>query len=95
MSRFDFDELLASIIEAKQMTEKQMCDCKCASEKPKKQRYFDILCIPSGDYVSYDVPEFRLSEAIEDLLSEGRTIEDLRITQDIAVKQVCTWTIDE
>ena len=93
MSRFSFDELLASINEAKQMTEGKMCDCKCASEKPKKQRYFDILCIPSGDYVSYDVPEFRLSEAIESLLREGRTIEDLRITQDIAVKQV--WTIEE
>ena len=93
MSRFDFDELVASIIEAKQMTEKQMCDCKCACEKPKKQRYFDILCIPSGDYVSYDVPESKLNETIEYLLREGRDIGELRITQDVAVKRI--WTVDE
>jgi hypothetical protein len=93
--KFDFNELLASIKEAQQMQGVRMCECKCAEAKvkPKSQRYFDILCIPSGDYVSYDVPESKLSECIEYLLKEGRTIEDLRITQDIAVKQI--WTVDE
>jgi len=93
--KFDFNELLASIKEAQQMQGVNVCECKCAEAKvkPKRERYFDILCIPSGDYVSYDVPESKLSECIEYLLKEGRTIEDLRITQEIRLKQV--WMVDE
>ena len=93
MSRFNFDELLASIIEAKQMTEKQMCDCKCACAKPKQQRYFDILHVPSGDYVAYDVPESNLNECIQRLLADGLIVRDLTITQEILLKQV--WMVDE
>ena len=74
-----------------------MCDCKCkcaeAKTERKLARYFDILCIFSGDYVSYDVPESKLSETIECLLREGRTIDELRITEEISVKQV--WVINE
>jgi len=71
-----------------------MCECKCAEAKAKRkyQRYFDILHIPSGDYI-YDVPERKLGETIEELISQGNLVEDLRITQEIAVKRV--WTIDE
>jgi len=93
--KFDFNELLESIKEAQQMQGVRMCECKCAEAKvkPKAQRYFDILDVPSGDFVSYDVPESKLSETIEYLLEQGRTIEDLRITQEIPLKR--TWTIDE
>lgn len=92
--KFDFNELLASIKEAQQMQGVNVCECKCAEAKvkPKRERYFDILDLPSGDYVSYDVPESKLNECIEYLLKEGRTIEDLRITEEIAVKRV--WVID-
>jgi hypothetical protein len=92
--KFDFNELLASIKEAQQMQGVNVCECKCAEAKvkPKRERYFDILDVPSGDFVSYDVPESKLSETIEYLLKEGRKIEDLRITEEIAVKRV--WVID-
>lgn len=92
--KFDFNELLESIKEAQQMQGVRMCECKCAEAKveAKSQRYFDILIIPSGDYV-YDVPESKLSETIERLRGEGYEVQHLRITQEIFVKP--TWTIDE
>ena len=93
--KFDFNELLASIKEAQQMQGVNVCECKCAEAKvkPKRERYFDILCIPSGDYVSYDVPESKLNDCIQQLLANGLVVRDLTITQEIRLKQV--WTIDE
>jgi hypothetical protein len=71
-----------------------MCDCKCKCAKAKTERklarYFDILHIPSGDYI-YDVPERKLSETVEELISQGNLLEDLKITEEIAVKR--GWAI--
>ena len=72
-----------------------MCDCKCKCAEVKAERksarYFDILVQTWGDYV-YDIPESQLSEKIDELLGYGLQIEDLKITEEIAVKRV--WTID-
>ena len=51
----------------------------------KPVRHFDILNRASGDYI-YDVPENLLSDKINDLLDEGYTLEELRITEDIFVE---------
>ena len=71
-----------------------MCDCKCKCAEAKKERklarYFDILHIPSGDYI-YDVPEQKLSKTVEELISQGNLLEDLKITEEIAVKR--GWAI--
>jgi hypothetical protein len=93
--KFDFNELLASIKEAQQMQGVNVCECKCAEAKvkPKSQRYFDILHVPSGDYVAYDVPESKLSDCIQQLLADGLVVKDLTITQEILLKQV--WMVDE
>ena len=95
--KFDFSELLESIKEAKQIQEvSKMCDCKCKCAEVKAERksarYYDILVEPWGDYV-YDIPESQLSERINELLEDGLRIEDLRITEEISVKQV--WVIDK
>jgi len=66
------------------------CKCKCAEVKAKPERMFDILVMTTGDYV-YDVSESKLSETIERLRDEGFMVEELRITQEIALKPV--WTI--
>ncbi len=71
-----------------------MCDCKCkcaeAKAENKPQRYFDILHIPSGDYV-YDVSESKLDETIEELILQGNLVEDLKIIQEMSLKR--TWTV--
>lgn len=95
--KFDFSELLESIKEAQQIQEvSKMCDCKCKCAEVKAERksprYFDILVTACGDYV-YDVPESKLSETIEELVSAGYKVEELRITEEVFVKS--SWTIDE
>lgn len=70
-----------------------MCDCKCVCAKPKQQRYFEVLHVPTGEHVAIDIPEWKLSDCIEQLLVDGLVLRDLKITQEYILKQI--WTIDE
>jgi hypothetical protein len=61
--------------------------------KPKQQRYFEVLHVPTGEHVAIDIPEWKLSDCIEQLLVDGLVLRDLKITQEYILKQI--WTIDE
>ena len=69
-----------------------MCDCKCAKVEKKQERIFDILNRTTGDYI-YDVPESQLNNVIQDLWMQGCSLQELKITQEIFMKQV--WMINE